>query len=46
MGGDIGVELADGGEDDVAHGGVAELGSEDFEVAGAGGVVVAGDDLG
>ncbi len=39
VGGDVGVELADGGEGDVAHGGVAEFGGEDAEVGCAGGVV-------
>lgn len=42
---DVGVELANGGEDDVAHDRVAELGCEDAEVGCAGRVIVAGDDL-
>lgn len=46
MGGDVGVELADVGEDDVAHDGVAELFGECAEGGGTRGVVVAGDDLG
>ena len=36
VGGDVGIELADGGEDDVAHDGVAEFGGEDGEAGGAG----------
>ena len=46
MAGDVGVELSDGGEGDVAHGGVAEFGGEDAEVSRARGIVGARDDLG
>ena len=44
--GDVGIELANGGEGDVAHDRVAELGGEDAEVSCAGRVVVARDNLG
>ena len=43
---DVGVKLANGGESDVAHDRVAELGGEDAEVGCAGRVIVARDDLG
>src|ERR1700722_10723939 len=46
MGGDVGVELADVGEDDIAHDREAELFCECAEVGGSCGVVGAGDDLG
>ena len=46
VGGDVGVELADGGEAYVSHDGVAELGGEDGEAGGSVGVIVLGDDLG
>ena len=46
VGGDVGVELADGGEGNVAHGGVAEFSGEDREAGGAGGIVGSRDDLG
>ena len=44
--GDVGVELADGAEADVAHDGVAELRGKGAEVGGGGGIVAAADDLG
>jgi len=44
--GDVGVELADVGEDDIAHDRVAKLFGEYAEVGGPCGVVGAGDDLG
>jgi hypothetical protein len=46
VGGDIGVELADAGEDDVAHDRIAKLFGEYAEVGGPCGVVGARDDLG
>jgi hypothetical protein len=42
---DVGIELANGGEGDFAHDGVAELGGEDAEVSCTGRVVIAGDNL-
>jgi hypothetical protein len=44
--GDVGVELANGGEGDFAHDRVTELGGEDAEVSCARWVVVARDNLG
>jgi hypothetical protein len=44
--GDVGVELANGGEGDVTHDRVAELGGKDAEVSCAGWIVVARDNLG
>ena len=36
----VGIELANGSDGDVAHGGVAELDGENAEACGSGGVVV------
>ena len=44
--GDVGVELANGGERDVTHDRIAELGSEDAKVGCTGRVIVSRDDLG
>src|SRR5580692_323183 len=46
VGSDIRVELADGGEGNVTHNGVAELGGEDREVGSARGVIGTRYDLG
>lgn len=44
--GDVGVELANGREGDVAHDRVAELGGEDAKVGCAGWIVIARENLG
>ena len=46
VGGDVGIELADVGEDDVAHDRVAELFGECAEAGGSRAVLGAADDLG
>ena len=46
VGGDVGVELADGREANIAHGGVGKLGGEDGEAGGVGWVIKAGNVLG